>query len=165
MARRTAQSAAAPTAAPTATPRRPRNLLATLAAIGATTVVVPGFALVVAIGMIPSLVARLLDRGPQRYKSICVGMANWSGVFPYVIDVFSAPNSFAGAKAILASPITYVVMWGCAALGYLLFTTVPPVVATFLTVMAQRRIASLRATQKRLIDEWGEDVAKPGGGA
>ncbi len=138
-----------------------RKILLTLALIALIAAIIPGIVVVAIIGMLPSFVALLVDRSPQKYQALCVGGMNWCGVFPYVLDVFASANSFDAAKSVLSSPIAFLVMWGCAAFGYLIFTVVPPLVGTFLTVMAQRRIAMLRATQRRLIEEWGDDIARP----
>ncbi len=51
------------------------------------------------------------------------------------------------------------VMYSAAAAGWMLFLAVPPVVGVLLNWTAQRRIAALRARQKRIIEEWGKDVA------
>jgi hypothetical protein len=51
-------------------------------------------------------------------------------------------------------------MYSAAAFGYLMYMVIPPMVTTFLNVMAQRRIALLRAAQKKIIGEWGPEVAQ-----
>jgi hypothetical protein len=62
---------------------------------------------------------------------------------------------------ILTDVFTLVVMYGAAAFGWMIFQSLPPIIATFITVLAQSRISSLRSAQLKLIEEWGDIVAAP----
>ena len=59
----------------------------------------------------------------------------------------------------MSDVFTLLAIYGSAAFGWLMFMAIPPVVATFLTVVSQRRVAQLRTLQREIIDEWGESVA------
>ena len=75
-------------------------------------------------------------------------MQLWTGEHPII-----------GVADLMPDLVDFLMIYGAAGFGWLLFTSIPPVVAAFLTVMAQRRVATLRATQRHLIEEWGDDVA------
>ena len=111
------------------------------------------------IGMLPTLVAWIIDRTPQKYATYCVGGVNLCGVFPFVLDLWAGENDIAGAMEILTDVFSLLLMYGAAGFGWMIFIAVPPVVGAFLTVMAQHRVNQLRRSQKDLIEEWGEDVA------
>ncbi len=112
-------------------------------------------------GMLPTIVSAIIDRTPKRNATFCVGGINLCGVFPYMMELWVGDNSMEGAMRILTDVFSLLVMYGAAAFGWMIFQSLPPVVATFVTVLAQSRVASLRSTQHQLIDEWGEDVGTP----
>ncbi len=112
-------------------------------------------------GMLPTIVSAIIDRTPKRNATFCVGGINLCGVFPYMMELWIGDNSMEGAMRILTDVFSLLVMYGAAAFGWMIFQSLPPVVATFVTVLAQSRVASLRSTQRQLIDEWGKDVGTP----
>lgn len=118
--------------------------------------------MILAVGMLPTVVALIVDRTPQKYAPFCVGGMNFCGVFPSLLTLWTTTHSFSRSLDILADPFALLVMYGAAGCGWALYLAVPPVVSTFVTVIAQRRSAQLRAIQKRLIDEWSDNVAKGG---
>jgi len=110
-------------------------------------------------GMLPTFVALIVDRTRQKYAVFCVGGMNFSGVFPYLLDLWAGEHIAGSAMEILTDGFSLLLMYGVAGFGWMMFIAVPPVVGVFLTVMAQRRVSQLRHDQKELIEEWGEDVA------
>lgn len=110
-------------------------------------------------GMLPSLAAYVIDRTEQKYATFCVGGMNICGVFPYLMQLWFN-HSLSNSANILTDPFKLAVMYAAAGLGWLLFAMIPPVVATVLTVLAQRRVAGLRNTQRLLIEKWGDEIAQ-----
>lgn len=109
-------------------------------------------------GMMPTLVARIIDRSHKHAATFCVGAMNFCGVFPYLMKLWKVNHSLAGAGDILTDVFALLAMYGAAAFGWMLFVLIPPGVVTFLNVMAQRRVATLRTRQREIIEEWGEGV-------
>lgn len=109
--------------------------------------------------MLPSIVAYVVDRTPYRYAWVSVAGLNFAGVAPYLMKLWFEAHSLNNAIHIASNPFDLVVMYGAAALGWLLHRSLPPVVGAWLDVTSQRRLTQLRATQRRLIGEWGEEVA------
>ncbi len=109
-------------------------------------------------GMMPSVVAYIIDRTPQRYTTVSVASLNFCGVFPYMLDFWAGPTDFAAMVAILTDVFALLTMYSAAAIGWVVFAGIPPVISSFLTVMSQRRVAQLRSEQRDLIDEWGEGI-------
>jgi hypothetical protein len=66
-----------------------------------------------------------------------------------------------GAILILTDVFSLVVIYGASAFGWMIFQSLPPIVATFITILAQRRVSSLRSAQSKFIEEWGSDVVTP----
>ena len=109
--------------------------------------------------MLPTLVALIVDRTSQKYAVFCVGGMNFSGVFPFLLDLWSGEHTVGSAMEILTDPFSLFLMYGAAGFGWMIFIAVPPTVGAFLTVMAQHRVIQLRRDQEELIEEWGEDIA------
>lgn len=128
-------------------------LLALLLILSLPTVVLMFF------GMLPTLVAFIVDRTEQKYAATSVGGLNFSGVFPFLLDLWFGDHSFKGAIHSLTDVYALLLMYASAAFGWMLYSAVPPIVTAFLTVVSQRRVALLRTNQRKLIEEWGEDVA------
>jgi len=112
-------------------------------------------------GMLPTVVSAIIDRTPKRNATFCIGGINLCGVSPYMMDLWLGNNSMEGAMWILTDVFSLAVMYGAASFGWMIFQSLPPVVATFITVIAQSKVSSLRSTQKKLVEEWGEDVGTP----
>ena len=145
-------------------PRSPMSLMGfalifvLLVLVALPTVMVLGF------GMVPTIVAWVIDRSSQKFATFCVGGLNFCGVFPYILDLWSGPHTPSAATSILTNVFSLAVMYGSAAFGWMMYSAIPPVIVSVLTVMTQRRIAQLRTAQRRIIEEWGEEVAQNGEG-
>lgn len=107
------------------------------------------------LGMLPTAVAVLIDRSPGKTAALCVAGLNFAGVAPFIAALWSGPNTLGQSFTIMANLYTWLIMYGAAALGWLLYLASPPVVGSFLQIHAAQRVASLRATQARLREEWG----------
>ena len=109
-------------------------------------------------GMLPSMVALIIDRTKGKSAAFTVGAVNFIGVFPYIMDLWKGGNTLDQALGML-DIFTMLMMYSAAAMGWLLFMSAPAVISSFILVLQQRKIASLRKQQKSLIEEWGPDVA------
>lgn len=118
-----------------------------------------GSVMLLFIGMLPTLVAFLVDRTPKKYSTFCIGGLNFSGVFPSLLDLWTGPNSIGAAIDYMTDPFRLIIMYGAAGFGWLVFAMLPPVIGAILAVNAQRRVAHLRGTQRELIAEWGPEIA------
>jgi len=135
------------------------GMLALFAALILMLVSMASLVLVV-FGMLPTFVAALVDRSAQRFAFISVLAMNLAGVFPYLLDLWMGANNMSVAIDSLTDVFSLFTMYGSAALGWVLFIVTPPVVTTGMTFIAQRRVAILRASQKKLLAEWGNSVAQ-----
>ncbi len=113
------------------------------------------------LSMLPTIVAYIVDRSPYRYGWVSVAGLNLAGVAPYLMKLWFEGHSWSHALQILSNPFDLIVMYGAAALGWVLHLSVPPVVGAWLDVTSQRRLTQLRSIQRRLISEWGEEVSRP----
>ena len=115
--------------------------------------------ILVCLGMLPTLVAWVIDRSDGKHATFCVCGLNFSGLFPFLMDVWFINHSTDTAIRILTDVFNLVIIYGSAGFGWLLYIAVPPVITTFLSVVAQSRLKLLKTTQSNIIEEWGEKVA------
>lgn len=140
--------------------RRGRSNLTWVLLVGTFLLVIAAPTMVVMFfGMLPTLVAYIIDRSPQKSATFSVGAVNFIGVFPYVMELWTGVNSIDQALNLVTDIFAMLVMYASAAFGWLLFMAMPTVVSSFVIVLQQRKIAQLRAEQKELIEEWGAEVA------
>lgn len=135
----------------------------TMIAVAFPTIVVVGVA------MLPAMASWVTDRTDQKYGFFCIGGLNFAGMFPYLMDLWSGNHNITGALNIVTDVFALAVIYGAAMAGWLVYTVIPPVITSFMTVLTERRLSALRANQRRIIDEWGDEVTlgvrAPGGGA
>ncbi len=110
--------------------------------------------------MLPAIVAYIVDPSKHKTSTICVGAVNFAGIFPYLLGLWTGIHSIEVALGILTDVFALMVMYSAATAGWMVFVAVPPVVGALLNVMDGHRIAALRARQKRILKEWGKDVAE-----
>jgi hypothetical protein len=119
--------------------------------------------LVAAVTMLPTLVAWATEKGKNKYAWLCVGGINFSGVVPYLFGLWFGVHTLDESIRLLTEGGVLLVSYACAGAGWLVYAATPPMVASYLSMSTQRRVANLKAAQKKLIEEWGEDVSKKPG--
>jgi hypothetical protein len=117
-------------------------------------------AVLLCFGMLPTMCAFLIDRTSHRYATRCVGALNFAGCWPYLLNLWKAGHGMVEAVQILLDPVAWLVIYGSAAAGWLCYLSFPSVAWALMDVFAGRRIAYLRKEQRKLIEDWGDDVAK-----
>jgi hypothetical protein len=130
---------------------------AVLAVLGLALAALPLCILVLA-GTLPTAVAVIVDRHRGRYLARTVGAMNFAGVVPGALRLWEAGITFQSLEQVIGSPYSWLVMYGAAAIGWVLYFCVPPVVAMVLEVKVDETKRRLEARAKALIDEWGEEV-------
>ena len=113
--------------------------------------------------MLPTLVAWATEKGPNKYAFLCVGGLNFAGLFPYLFSLWFGVHTLDEAFRMLTDPLLLMTAYGAAGVGWGLYGAMPPMVASYLAHSSQRRVGNLKAAQKKLIEEWGDEVAKKPG--
>ena len=111
------------------------------------------------VGLLPTMVAFVVDKSSGKYATLCVGTMNITGIFPSIFALWTGQNNFSQAIQIITDIFDLVIMYGAAGLGWILYIIIPSAVGALLNIIAERRINRLRNQQKELINEWGKDVA------
>lgn len=116
-------------------------------------------AIILIVGLIPTMVAFFVDRSPNKMAPLTIGSLNMCGVLPFLLALWSKGHTMANALSLLASPLPWFSMYGAAAAGWGILYGVPPAVANYQVARAEARRQELRMRQSALVTEWGVDVA------
>lgn len=119
--------------------------------------------LLLTVVMLPTAVALVVDRSSSRSGWLCVGGLNFAAAAPFLFDLWFDDHSLEHATAIISDVFVIMMVYGAAALGWLLYMTTPQIIGTFMQMTSTRRIANLKAQQKRLVEEWGSEVTRDEG--
>lgn len=111
------------------------------------------------IGMIPTIVAYVVDRDPDKSAPITVGGLNFCGCMPFAIDLWKHQHTIGAAAKVFADPLAWLVMYSAAAVGWGLYYGIPPLVAGMEVTRAEKRVEVLKQKKVALVQEWGPDVA------
>ncbi len=115
--------------------------------------------MVLLIYMAPTLVAYLIDRSREKYLAITVGLLNFCGMLPAQAELWRHGQSYDAAMDIAIDPILWLIAYGAAAVGWVVYLILPPILANYYGITTDARIRSLRRRQQLLVETWGEEVA------
>jgi hypothetical protein len=115
--------------------------------------------LVLTVCLLPTLAAWLVDRQPGRPVATAVCLLNLAGSLPGVIEVWINGHTVSAAQWVLADAVTWLAAYGAAAVGWLLFALLPPLLRAYHARGTARRIRQLHKRQEALEKDWGPEVA------
>jgi hypothetical protein len=115
-------------------------------------------AIVVAAGLLPAAAAFVCDQDAKRSITTTVTLMNGVGVLPFLLELWKRGQTVPHAMAILQDPVSWLIMYGAAAIGWVICFTVPHVVQLVLAQRARLQIADLESRQADLRHVWGEEV-------
>jgi hypothetical protein len=110
------------------------------------------------VGMVPTIVAYIIDQTPRRTLTLTVGPLNLAGTVPYCFQLWFGVDTMHSLGLYMTSVWVWLVMYVAAAIGWLLHLGMPVIVHFLLERSLDRRKARLVQTQKKLRTEWGDDV-------
>lgn len=108
----------------------------------------------------PTFVAYMTDRSREKHLAITVGLLNFAGTLPAIIDLWTRGQSHPAAMDLIGDVFVWVVAYGAAFVGWGIFAIMPSFVGSYFRMTTQTRIHGLVRRQKALIAEWGHAVAE-----
>ena len=112
------------------------------------------------IGMLPALVAYLVDHDKNKYLFYTMAALNFAGVFPEMMDIVAEGGTFNAIKAKLTDAMVWFSMYSAAGLGWALVWLSPILAALVLEGVYQGRILHMENVQKKLEEEWGSEISQ-----
>jgi hypothetical protein len=114
--------------------------------------------IVLAVCLIPTLVAALVDRQEPRTAWVTVGATNLAAALPAVFSLFETGGSVHDAIQVVTKPSVLIVAYSGAGLGWLIYNNVTPMVAGVVAGRNERRLKEIDKRLKEIVRKWGEDV-------
>jgi len=114
--------------------------------------------IVLAVALLPTGVAFIMERGKGYYGGLTVGAMNLAGTAPYLADLWVQGHTVEIAVGIITNVFAWMMFYGAALFGWAIYATTPSVMSAFITMTAGHRITAFRAQQRELVMKWGPDV-------
>ena len=111
-------------------------------------------------GMVPSIVAYIVDRTRGKDLTITVALMNFCGTLPGLAELWERGQTYAAAEALAFDPFHWLASYGTAAAGWLIYLAIPPILSAYYVRATDTRIEALRREQAALVEAWGEEVAE-----
>lgn len=109
------------------------------------------------VGMLPTVVAALIDRKGGA-RAITVGSLNLCGCIPFLMDLWTKGHTRELAVDLITEPLTIIVMYAAAGIGYMIDWALSGIVATIMVQRSGARLETIRKRQEELVARWGREV-------
>ncbi|MBP7721618.1 MAG: hypothetical protein KA155_03685 [Alphaproteobacteria bacterium] len=116
------------------------------------------YAVLLGIGMLPTIAATFADPKRARTKIVTVGALNLAGCVPFLFKLGSQGHEFDTALNIATDPQAVIVMYAAAGAGYMIDWSMSSVVAAILYQRGLARQESIKKRQAELVSRWGAEV-------
>ncbi len=109
-------------------------------------------------GMIPTIVAAVIDRTGKGTKAITVGAMNLAACTPFLIKLWTESHTAEMSVQLISDPRAMSIMYAGAGIGYLIDWAMSGIVGTLLLQRSSVRIKDIKARQEALVVRWGQEV-------
>jgi hypothetical protein len=116
------------------------------------------YAVLLGIGMLPTIIAIFADPKGARTKAVTVGALNLAGCVPFLFKLASQGHEFDSAVNIATDPQAVIVMYAAAGAGYMIDWSMSAMVAAILYQRGLARQESIKKRQAELVARWGAEV-------
>jgi hypothetical protein len=115
--------------------------------------------IIVLFGMLPGLIAMIIDQEPKKYVSKIVLSFNFTGLCLYLSKIIAAHES-ANSMAIefIISPQTWLTIYSAAAVGWMVYWAFPYFAISLNNLKIQFRVQQLNLELEKLVQEWGDEI-------
>lgn len=114
--------------------------------------------IIVLFGMLPGLIAMIVDQDARRYISKIVLSFNCTGCLPYILKVLKSASSNSVAIEIIVDPRTWLTIYTSASIGWFIYWALPHFFTAINNIKVQFRIQQLNFELDRLVAEWGDEI-------
>ena len=115
-------------------------------------------AVVMGVGMIPTLVARVVVTSPGKRLSVTVGGFNLIGSLYFLHRIWAAGQGMEDIRPTLGDSFGWLCALLGAGIGWVVFGFMPAIIGKIAETQSALRMRNVTKEQERLIEEWGEAV-------
>ncbi len=110
--------------------------------------------------MLPTIFAIFFDKNDHKCLSATICTFNLIGILPYLIRIWSSHNIDYTSKQVLSSPDTWMVIYGAAFVGQLIYVSLPLLIAKIYTSKIKVQIKKHQKQHEELCNKWGIETKK-----
>jgi len=115
--------------------------------------------MLIAVGMLPSLMALITSSKGVGARASTVTAMNLAGCVPFVFKLWSSGNDFAVSFDIITNSRYIMIIYLAAAFGFMIDWVVTGLVSSFMYQKGMARMKAIKKRQKALIENWGPNVS------
>ncbi|MDX1924416.1 MAG: hypothetical protein SFT91_04270 [Rickettsiaceae bacterium] len=104
--------------------------------------------------IIPSIATLFADKAPHKCASATICTFNLIGALPYLKELYFAHSINDAAKEVIINPIAWTVIYASAFVGFVIYFTLPEIVAHFYVVKANMKILNLNEKKREICNQW-----------
>lgn len=108
--------------------------------------------------LIPTLVSFIIDNQRPKTAWLTVGAMNLAGTIPGWFLLWDQGHTLQAAFQLAMQPMTIIISFGGAAVGWMIYYNVTPFVAGIILKKNEYRLREIEKRQKELIRKWGEGI-------
>lgn len=113
---------------------------------------------IIAVGMLPTLVAAIADRTGKGTLAITVGAMNLAGCCPFLLELWLSGHEVDMGFKMISNPTTIIVMYSAAAMGYVINWSLSGIVEVMMAKKYAIRAEQIEKRKAILKKQWGEEV-------
>lgn len=110
------------------------------------------------ISLLPMFAAFFVDRTRKKLKAVTVGAMNMAGCMPFLMELWTTDHTLEQTFNIIFDPMTIIVIYAAAGVGYLIDWTMSSLVAGIVYQNALARKKVILERQAELVERWGVEV-------
>lgn len=110
------------------------------------------------LGMLPGIVASMIDRRKGKLASKTVNAFNFIGLAPFIRDISMSQDPVGVSQQMLSDIYVWLLVYSAAGFGWVMLWIMPQITVVFFIAKVTFRVERLKSEQNKLIEEWGERV-------
>lgn len=114
--------------------------------------------IIVLFGLLPGMIAMIVDQDPKHYISKIVLNYNGLGILPYLFKIFQSHNPNKEAIDMIIDPRTWMLIFAASGLGWLVYWIFPQAAIALQNLKLNLRTRQLEMELNRLYAEWGDEI-------
>jgi hypothetical protein len=116
------------------------------------------FSMLMVPGMMPTAVAFFVDNRRGHYLARTVAATNLAGMVLPAMTLVTSGFGFMTSLQVLREPRNWLIMYGAAAMGWIIHAMMPPIAHVIIDMRAEQDKRRLLREAELLVAEWGDGV-------
>jgi hypothetical protein len=141
-------------------PRRSKGPIASLLTLALIASVVMPTAVLLGVGLLPTVVAFFVDRDQEKSAGLTVGAMNVCGLTPFMIDLWQRGHDMSVALTLLTNPASLALIYGAAGFGWMLYAIIPQAFLAIHEWSSQDKVKQLETERAELVAQWGPTIGE-----